>query len=153
MKNRPEANGQPSSAPPDQDLVARLYEQIARLHASVQALRRTSEELEADRQRLLEENRALQRQVTVSTLLDEIDVSTELDEQDVLGDAVPPSAQRFYQQLPDRFSFSLFFQIAEDEHVETSTARRCLVHYLTEGALVQSGAYLEKTDPPPAQNG
>ena len=129
-----------------EDLVARLYEKIARLHASVQALRRTSADLEADRQRLLEENRALRRRVTVSTLIEDLEQSIESIDPDGPHEVIPPPAKRLYAELPDRFSFPQFFRIAENEQLETATARRCLAHYLAEGVLVQSGAYLEKSE-------
>jgi hypothetical protein len=146
MNKRPETNGQERAAPPaNPDLVARLYEEIARLHASVQALRRTSEELEADRQRLLAENRALRRRITVSTLIDDLDASAGLSVADDGPDvAAPPPAEQLYRGLPARFSFPHYFQAAADNQLETATARRCLAHYLAEGMLVQSGAYLEK---------
>ena len=127
------------------DLVVWLYEKIARLHASVQSLRRTSEDLEADRQRLLEENRALRRRITVSTLIDDLEQTIEPVDTDRAQENVPPPAKRLYHDLPDRFSFPHFFQVAEDAQLDTATARRCLAHYLTNGALVQSGAYLEKS--------
>lgn len=147
MDKRTETNGQDRPVPAShQDLVARLYEKIARLHASVQALRRTSADLEADRQRLLEENRALRRRITVSTLIEDLERSIESVDPDGIDAIGPPPAQRFYRQLPERFSFPQFFQVAEDENLETATARHCLAHYLAEGMLVQSGAYLEKPE-------
>jgi hypothetical protein len=150
MDERPDTSGQRRSTPrPDRALVARLYEKIARLHASVQALRRTTEDLEADRQRLLDENRALRRQLTVSTLIEDLDRSLESVDGDETDAVVPPPAERLYQQLPPRFSFPHFFRVADGEHLKTATARRCLIHYLAEGVLVQSGAYLEKTDRSP----
>jgi len=146
MDEQTETNGQERSASsPKQGLVGQLYEKIARLHASVQALRRTSEDLEADRQRLLEENRALRREITVSALIEDIERSSETSDADVSSEVVPPPAERLYRVLPDRFSFPHFFRVAEDEKLETATARRCLAHYLTDGTLVQSGAYLEKS--------
>lgn len=146
MSERAETNGQESAIPSKRRLVERLYEKIARLHASVQALRRTSEELEADRQQLLEENRSLRRRLTVSMLVEGVDRSEETTGADDPGKAVPPPADRLYQLLPSRFSFPSFFQTAANEQIETVTARHCLAHYLAEGRLVQSGAYLEKTD-------
>ena len=147
MDERTEENGQDRPMPAShQDLVESLYEKIARLHASVQVLRRTSADLEADRQQLLEENRALRRRITVSTLIEDLEQSIESVAPDGVDAIGPPSAQRLYQQLPDRFSFLHFFRVAEDEQLETTTARHCLAHYLAEGALVQSGAYLEKSE-------
>lgn len=148
MEERTERNrnGAPRSSP-NSDLVARLYERIARLHAVIQELRSTGEDLEADRERLLEENRALRRKVTLSTLIEDLEATTtnEKENGDTLEPSAPRPAARLYQQLPTRFSFPLFFQVAADERIETDTARRCLIHYLTEEMLVQSGAYLEKT--------
>ena len=150
MDERTETTGQgrPASTA-NRDLVTRLYEKIARLHASVQALRRTSEDLEADRQRLLEENRSLRRRITVSTLIKDLDQSGAADAPDLSKEVVPPPAERLYQVLPARFSFPQFFRVAEDERLDTATARRCLAHYLATGILVQSGAYLKKIDPLP----
>jgi regulator of replication initiation timing len=146
MDERTDTNGQdqPMSAE-DRDLVIRLYEKIARLHASMQALRRTSEDLEADRQRLLEENRKLRRRITVSTLIEDLERSIASMGVEETDEVRPPPAERLYQLLPARFSFPHFFRVADDERLETRTARRCLAHYLAEGALVQSGAYLEKS--------
>ena len=131
-----------------QDLIARLYERIARLHAVIQDLRRTSADLEADRQRLLEENRALRRRVTLSILIEDLEatVTNERGNADTLEPSAPRPADRLYQQLPARFSFPFFFQVATGEQIETDAARRCLLHYLSEDMLVQSGAFLEKTD-------
>jgi hypothetical protein len=146
MEERTETNGQNQSASStDPDLVARLYEKIARLHASLQALRRTSEDLEADRQRLLEENRNLRRRITVSTLVEDLERSIASRDAEGPDEVVPPPAERLYRALPSRFSFPHFFQAANDERLDTRTARRCLAHYLANGALVQTGAYLEKT--------
>lgn len=146
MEDRKERdrNGAPSS---ERTLIDQLYERIARLHATVQELRNAREELKADQQRLLEENRSLRRKLTLSNLIEELESSvgtvseTEVD----VDPTAPLPANELYQQLPSRLSFPLFFQIAKDEQIETDTARRCLVHYLHEGLFVQSGAYLEKT--------
>jgi len=147
MEERTETNDPTQSTPPaDQDLVVQLYERIARLHASLQALRRTSEALEADRQRLLEENRSLRRRITVSTLIEDLEQSIASMDGEGPEEVAPPPAERLYQALPSRFSFSHFFRVADSERLETRTARRCLAHYLADGALVQTGAYLQKTD-------
>lgn len=124
-----------------------LHERIARLHAAVQELLAATEDLEADRQRLLRENRALRRTATLSALIDDLEDSLEsrLDEERSNGVA-PPFAEHLYQQLPSQFSFPLYFEIVQKEGVDSDTARRCLVHYLREHRLVQSGAYLEKND-------
>jgi hypothetical protein len=138
-----------STPPPDRVLITRLYEKIARLHASVQSLRRTGKDLEADRQRLLDENRALRRRLTVSTLIEDLDRSIDSVDEDEPDAVVPSPAERLYRRLPARFSFPHFFRVADDENLETTTARQCLAHYLAEGVLTQSGAYLSKTDRAP----
>lgn len=129
------------------DLITRLYERIARLDAIGQELRSTTENLEADRQRLLEENRALRRKVTLSTLVDDLKVTLTngIDDADTIEPSAPRPVDRLYQQLPPRFSFSRFFQVASKADIETEVARRCLTYYLGEEMLAQSGAYLEKT--------
>jgi len=92
MDEQTETNGQERSASsPKQGLVGQLYEKIARLHASVQALRRTSEDLEADRQRLLEENRALRREITVSALIEDIERSRDVRRRRVQRSGPAPS--------------------------------------------------------------
>jgi regulator of replication initiation timing len=150
MEKRTERNRNGASrSSSDPDLVARLYERIARLHAVIRELRSTSEDLEADRERLLEENRALRRKVTLSTLVEDLEatITNEMSDADAIEPSAPTPADRLYHQLPRRFTFSHFFRTAGDENIETETARRCLIHYLTEEMLVQSGAHLEKTAP------
>ena len=107
MEEEAKRNGNgASSSSPKRDLVVQLYERIARLHAVIQELRDTSENLEADRQRLLEENRALRRKVTLSTLIEDLEIviPDERDEAKMIEHPAPSSANRLYQQLPARFS-------------------------------------------------
>jgi hypothetical protein len=142
-----------------------LYEEIARLHATIQSLRATGETLEAECRRLLEENQKLRRQATLSAYADDLDLAfrqvgreEEASENSDAGAKnaagpqassllpIPPQAERFYRQLPGRFTFPSFFHLAEAAGLGKRPARRCLMHYLVEELLVQSGAYLEKVD-------
>ena len=150
-------NSSPSEQQSDRPLIGRLYETIARLHATIQSLRASGEELEAECRRLLDENQKLRRRATRSALLDDFEAPTDSDadnrdepnsnhaEASSTNALAPPQAERFYRQLPGRFPFPTFFRLAEAGGLDTSTARRCLMHYLLEDLLVQSGAYLEKT--------
>ena len=56
----------------------------------------------------------------------------------------PTTARQFYQSLPDTLSFSTFFQMAEDEGVDTTRARRFLRHFLSHKLLAQNGSQLTK---------
>lgn len=146
-------NSSPSEQQSDRPLIGRLYETIARLHATVQSLRASGEELEAECRRLLDENQKLRRRATRSALLDDFEAppnraapqDEDAPETPATDALIPPQARRFYRQLPGRFPFPTFFRLAEAGGLDTSTARRCLMHYLLEDLLVQSGAYLEKT--------
>lgn len=128
--------------------IALLFEEIERLKGTIQELRACSEDLEAERQQLLRENRRLRREVTLSRLIEDLEDS--IESVDEIGhdepDATPPPADRLYQELPDRFPFPNFFRIAEEAGLETKTARRCLVYFLAEDLLVQTGAQLEKPE-------
>lgn len=140
--DRPE----PRNPAPRPATVEELHERIATLHAMIQQLRTVRTDLENERQRLLKENRALRREATLSALMKDLDVSG-----DALGDGEPAGddtsplpAEVLFDRLPARFSFPLYFKRVQDEGIDSETARRCLVHYLREGRLVQNGAYLKK---------
>lgn len=126
--------------------IALLIDEIERLKRTVRELRECSKDLEAERQKLLRENRQLRREVTLSRLIEDLEASIE----SVDGmrasepDLSPPAADRLYAELPARFPFPDFFQIAEEAGFEASTARRCLMYYLGEDLLVQTGAQLRK---------
>jgi hypothetical protein len=151
------------------DQTSALYEEIARLHATIQSLRATGEALEAECRRLLEENQKLRRQATLAAHADDLEralrragheeepgengdagAGAESTESGASGEQasilplVPPQAEGFYRELPGRITFPAFFQFAEESGLGKGPARRCLMHYLREKMLVQSGAYLRK---------
>lgn len=128
--------------------IALLVDEIERLKRTIRELRACSEDLEAERQQLLRENRQLRREVTLSRLIEDLEASI----QSVNGmgpddpEMAPPAADRLYEALPERFPFPNFFQIAEDVGLEASTARRCLIYFLREEVLLQTGARLRKPE-------
>lgn len=128
--------------------IALLVDEIERLKGTIRELRACSEDLEAERQQLLRENRRLRREVTLSRLIEDLEASIEsIDGMDNNEpEATPPAVDRLYEGLPDRFPFPSFFQIAEEMEIEASTARRCLLYFLSEDLLVQRGARLRKRE-------
>lgn len=128
--------------------IALLVDEIERLKRTIRELRACSEDLEAERQQLLRENRRLRREITVSQLIEDLEASIEpADGRDgTEPDTSPPVADRLYEQLPDHLPFPKFFQVAEEEGLDATTARRCLVYFLSKDLLVQTGARLRKRD-------
>jgi predicted nuclease with TOPRIM domain len=123
----------------------RFVEKISELQSTVEDLRSRNDELKAERDRLLEENRALRRQITHSRLLSGLEdtIDTIKAETGHLP-AAPPPAEQLYYTLPPSFSFTEFFRIAENESLETDEARRCLLHFLAQDLVVQEGSRLVK---------
>lgn len=124
-----------------------LLERIETLRDAVQTLRDRVEHLETERTELLEENRVLRRRLTHSQLVDDLLMTLEEEGGSIttMPDR-PPSTERLYRVLPSSFSFPAFFQVAEEEGLDTGAARRCLRHFLARDRLVQEGTQLSKRE-------
>lgn len=126
------------------DVVGDLSQEIAELKAIVADLKASREVLETDHQRLQDENHQLRREMTLAHLIEDLQAVVEEELADLPSTEAPSPAQRFYDQLPDRFRFACFFQMADEADLEATQARQFLVRYLADERLVQAGAYLEK---------
>jgi regulator of replication initiation timing len=112
---------------------------------TVENLRDRIEKLEAEREALLEENRALRRELTQLRLLSDMEKTIEeIEEETGRVPAAPPPAEDLYALLPSSFAFPVFFQIAESRGLDTAEARRCLLHFLAEDRVVREGSRLVK---------
>lgn len=119
---------------------------IANLQESVSALQAEAEDLKEERNQLRKENQALRRKLTHSRLIDDL-LTTLNEEGPEEGREVPPTVRALYERLPACFSFPSFFDAAEDDGLDTDTARRCLQHFLNQQLLYQEGDQLTKTAP------
>ena len=121
---------------------AEFIGRITELRERVRALRAEAADLRAERDQLREENQALRRDLTHSRLMD--DLMRSLGDK-AEGDETGSKQARFlYQALPLTCSFSEFFRVAEENGIETDTARQCLRHFLGRELLVQEGGQLTK---------
>lgn len=132
-----------SPDPSNEEVIADLSRQLAELRALVADLQTDRDSLAADRRALQEENQRLRREMTLANLIENLqDLEEDLD--DLPSPTGLSPAQRFYDQLPARFRFARFFQMADAADLEAKQARQFLVRYLADERLVQAGAYLEK---------
>lgn len=150
MTNRPFSSGnntrkESSPSLSSRDLVTYLSQQLAELKSVVSDLETDRETLKADQQKLQEENQQLRRELTLVHLIEDLQSVVEEELEELPPTTASSPAQRFYDQLPARFRFARFFQMADEADLEMKQARRFLVRYLADEMLVQSGAYLEKT--------
>ena len=112
---------------------------------TIEKLRDRIEELETEREALLEENRTLRRELTQLRLLSDMEKTVEeIEEETGRVPAAPPPAEDLYALLPPSFAFPVFFRIAESKGLDTAEARRCLLHFLAEDRVVQEGSRLVK---------
>lgn len=123
----------------------RFAKKITALQKTVDDLQAKNEALKNERDRLLEENRALRQQITHFRLLDGFENAIDAIETDTgQPPAAPPSAEQLYHTLPPSFSFAEFFRIAQNESLGTDEARRCLLHFLAQNQVAQEGSRLVK---------
>ena len=112
---------------------------------TIEALRARVDELEAEREQLLQENRSLRRELTQMRLLSEMEEAIEtIEEETGQLPAAPPPAEDLYALLPPSFAFPVFFRIAESRGLGTDESRRCLLHFLAGDRIVQEGSRLVK---------
>lgn len=115
---------------------------------TIEALRARVDELEAEREQLLQENRSLRRELTQMRLLSEMEEAIEaIEEETGQLPAAPPPAEDLYALLPPSFAFPVFFRIAESRGLGTDESRRCLLHFLAGDQIVQKGSRLVKQRP------
>jgi hypothetical protein len=137
-----------SDQSPEAAVVARLHEQIRGLKATVQDLRRSADTIETQLREVTAENYRLRREMTLSALIEDLAAAEKAAAVPDERTRRPPCAvEELFAALPARFRFSVFFRRAEEKGLGTEQARRALLRRLTTGRLVQSGAYLEKTEP------
>jgi hypothetical protein len=129
--------------PPTRTDADRTTRTATALAKTVEALRSRVGELEAERERLLEENRTLRREITQMRLLDDMKDALEEDPEP----PAPPPADALYALLPSSFTFPVFFQLADSRGLDSEETRRCLLHFLAEDRIVQEGPRLVKQDP------
>lgn len=131
----------PSRAEPD-----RTSGTVAAMEETIDELKARVEELEAERQALLTENRSLRQQLTQMRLLRDMeDTIDAIEEETNQPPAAPPPTDALYTLLPPSFAFPVFFQIAESAGLDSDETRRCLLHFLAEDRIVQEGSRLVKT--------
>lgn len=112
---------------------------------TIEDLEARIDELESEREALLEENRSLRRQVTQMRLLSDMeDTIDTIEEETGRRPAAPPPADDLYALLPPSFAFPVFFRIAESRGLDSDEARRCLLHFLGTDRIVQKGSRLVK---------
>jgi regulator of replication initiation timing len=122
---------------------AEFIERITELHERVRALRTERENLETERDQLREENQSLRRDLTHFRLMDDLMGLRETETEEEAGGQ---QARSLYQSLSPTCSFSEFFRVAEENGIETDTARQCLRHFLGRELLVQEGGQLTKQE-------
>ncbi len=124
-----------------------LLKKIETLAEAVESLRDRIDHLKTERNQLQKENRGLRRQLTESRLVNQLERSVaETDEDVELERSVPSPSEQLYQLLPPSFSFPAYFRIADNEDLDTETARRCLQYFLSENQIAQTGSRLRKTN-------
>lgn len=149
MTNRKSPSNQERNDAPSRshrEEIAALSERIAELQALVADLKTAQEALEEDHRSLQEENQQLRREMTLANLIDDLQTVVKEQMDTRPSGAASSSARQLYERLPARFRFPTFFQVADEENLDTEKARRFLVRYLADDRLVQSGAYLEKVE-------
>lgn len=113
----------------------------------IDELRRENERLRDERAELLAQNRTLRREATLGRLYHDLD-RRKKEKRASTSDttSIPASAAELYHSLPIAFKFADFFRLASECDVDTATARRCLLYFLEEQLLMQTGSRLHKTD-------
>ena len=119
----------------------------------IDELRRENERLRNERAELLAQNLALRREATLGRLYQDLErrkkekqASTPDTTSMPAPAAIPAPAAELYHSLPKGFKFADFFRLAAERNVDTATARRCLLYFMEERLLVQTGSRLKKTD-------
>lgn len=110
-------------------------------------LRRENDRLRNERAQLLAQNRALRREATLGRLYQDLERrKKEKQASTPETTSIPTPAAELYHSLPTGFKFADFFCLAAERNVDTATARRCLLYFMEERLLVQTGSRLKKTD-------
>jgi len=136
--------GLSASTPPSE-----LLQRIEELRATVRHLRGRVEELEGNREALLQENRSLRRTVTHAQLADGVLTGRAGEEDAEGGEAATEDAAiraGLYRALPVSCAFHTFFQVADQRGLDTAAARQALRHFLDEGRLAREGTRLRKPE-------
>jgi regulator of replication initiation timing len=135
----------PDPVPPPREERSPSPENVAALRETIEELQSRNERLEAERDQLLEENRALRREMTQMRLLSDMEESIDaIEEETGHLPAAPPPAEDLYALLPPSFAFPVFFEVADSNGLDTAEARRCLLHFLAKDRVVQQGSRLVK---------
>lgn len=132
--------------PQSSDIIEALKDKkVEALKDTIQHLRARIQELETEREHLLEKNRTLRQQMTHTQLLRGLEGSSEDEETTPEDVESSPSPEQLYQLLPPSITFSEFFRIAVNEGLETEAARRYLRSFFADGLIEQRGSRLSKT--------
>lgn len=128
-----------------QALIQTLQDTLEQLSEEVSRLQRKVDRVESENDQLRRENKSLREEVTVARLYQEM--SEEEDEMPVEVPAtLPPEAFHLYRSLPSAFKFAEFFKQADEQGIDSATARDTLLHFLREEMLIQRGARIEKAE-------